>query len=142
MYTEIIQCFRTNRSTAINVLLLSLLFVALFSTSAIAFSTSAIAVDDAYLKALEVEAEKSADLNDNVDTKVNGQTKSNPGLPLDKKELMQFELELKASRPATYRFYKKLDSQEKTLVFTIYKEDQKMTRASKTVFDLYFDKNK
>ncbi|MCI0507817.1 MAG: hypothetical protein L0Z73_17140 [Gammaproteobacteria bacterium] len=100
-------------------------------------------MDDAYLKALEVEAERSSKLNNKVgDKSVNNAAPSKPDLPLDKNELMQFELELKTSRPATYRFYQKLDQQDQNRVLTIYKEDHKMTRASKTVFDLYFEKNK
>jgi hypothetical protein len=107
------------------------------------FGSSAFAVDDAYLKALEVEAERSAQLNEKpVNKNVNNAAPSTPDLTLDKQELMQFELELKTSRPATYRFYQKLDHQDQTRVLTIYKEDHKMTRASKTVFDLYFEKNK
>jgi hypothetical protein len=61
---------------------------------------------------------------------------------LNKKEFIQFEHVLQDSRPATYRFYQKLNDKEKTLVYSIYQKDHKLSRASKTVFDLYFEKNK
>lgn len=136
MYENIIHCCRTCCSILFRV------FVFPFCLTAL-FGSSAFAVDDAYLKALEVEAERSAQLNEKpVNKNVNNAAPSTPDLTLDKQELMQFELELKTSRPATYRFYQKLDHQDQTRVLTIYKEDHKMTRASKTVFDLYFEKNK
>jgi len=104
-------------------------------------STSAIAVDDSYLDALEKEAESSAHFNENGSA-VDDQQKPKAVSKLNKKEMMQFETELKTTRPATFRFYKKLDPQDKSAVFAAYKEDHKMTHASKTVFDLYFEKNK
>ena len=99
-------------------------------------SLSAFAADDDYLKALEVEAEKSAHLNEKGDN-----TKKNkPVSILNKNEFIKFEKVLRASRPATYRFYKKLNKQDKTVIYSIYKEDHKLTRASKTVLDIYFNK--
>ena len=129
MFRDFLLCYRTHCSVLF-------IFFTLFL-----FSASAIAVDDAYLDALETEAESSAHFNENGNA-VNGQTKSKAGLKLNKKELMQFETALKSARPATYRFYKKLDQQDRAAVFVIYKKDHKMTHASKTVFDLYFEKNK
>jgi len=99
---------------------------------------SAFAEDDAYLKALEVEAEKSADVRNSK--KKTG--KSNSQVTADQKEFKQFESAMKSRRPAIYRFYKKLNKEDKSIIFSIYQEDQKFTRASKVVFDLYFDKNK
>lgn len=99
----------------------------------------ALAVDEDYLKALEVEAEKSAQLGDKKQQKSN---KKNTKSILNKKEFIQFEHVLQDSRPATYRFYQKLNDKEKTLVYSIYQKDHKLSRASKTVFDLYFEKNK
>jgi hypothetical protein len=107
----------------------------------ILLSAPAIAADDAYLDALEKEAESSAHFNENGSA-VKGQQKAKAGSNLNKKEMMKFESELKSTRPATFRFYKKLDPQDKSAVFAAYKEDHKMTHASKTVFDLYFEKNK
>ena len=98
--------------------------------------TSSIAADDAYLKALEVEAEKSAHVSDADDTA----KQDEPVFVLDKNEMLKFESVLKSTRPATYRFYKKLNEQDKTTIFSIYKEDNKLTRASKTVLDIYFNK--
>lgn len=134
MYKDIFHLYRAFRSLAFSVFAISLLLIA-------TPSMPAFAVDDAYLKALEVEAEKSAHVGDSTGD-INGASKSKGGKKINQKEMMQFETELKSTRPATYRFYQKLDEQDQTAVFVIYKEDHKMTRASKTVFDLYFEKNK
>ena len=121
-------CFRKNTTIKYFTALLVIIFCAL--------STAALAADDAYLKALEIEAEKSAHVEDN-----NEKIKQDePVFVLDKNELLKFESVLKSSRPATYRFYKKLNEQDKTIIFSLYKEDNKLTRASKTVLDLYFNK--
>jgi len=125
--------YRAHRSFAI-AFLISFILMAVFATPA-------IAVDDAYLKALEVEAEKSAQVGNSTKS-INGSAQSKGGIQISQKEMMQFETELRSARPATYRFYKKLDQQDKTAVFAVYQEEHKMTRASKTVFDLYFEKNK
>ncbi|WP_455222365.1 hypothetical protein [Kaarinaea lacus] len=129
MFRDFFHCYRTH---------CSVLFIFF---SFYLFSASAIAVDDTYLDALEAEAESSAHFNENGSA-IDDQKKSEGGLKLNKKEMMRFETELKSARPATYRFYKKLDQQDKAAVFVIYKKDHKMTHASKTVFDLYFEKNK
>ena len=134
MHKDLFHLYRAFRSLAISVFTISLLLIA-------TPSIPAFAVDDAYLKALEVEAEKSAQVGDSTGN-VNGANKANSGIKINQKEMMQFETELKSTRPATYRFYQKLDEQDQTAVFVIYREDKKMTRASKTVFDLYFEKNK
>jgi hypothetical protein len=133
MQENIIHHYRTTRSIAFHLFAIVLLLIAIVPSSA-------IAVDEAYLEALEAEAENSAHVGSNK--AVNGASASKAGGQINKKELMQFEVELKTTRPATYRFYEKLDDQEKTAVFAVYSEDHKMTRASKTVFDLYFEKNK
>ena len=127
MYKDIIQ-FNWASKTPSKFLTLILLLV-LGSI----FSVSVFAADDAYLKELEVEAEKSE--------QVSNKPKSGKA-SADLKEFKQFESALKTRRPAIFRFYKKLNKEDKTIIFSIYQEDQKFTRASKVVFDLYFDKNK
>lgn len=97
------------------------------------------AVDDDYLRALEIEAEKSALVSKKPKST---NSKSKPAASADKKEFKQFEQAMQSRRPAIYRFYKKLDTEEKSIIFSIYQEDHKFTRASKVVFDLYFDQKK
>lgn len=135
MYKDIfyIDHYRAHRSFAVTFLIPFFLLAV--------FASPAVAVDDAYLKALEVEAEKSAQVDNNTKS-INGSAQSKGGIQINQKEMMQFETELKSARPATYRFYKKLDQEEKSAVFAVYQKEHKMTRASKTVFDLYFEKNK
>lgn len=98
------------------------------------------AADDTYLKELEIEAEKSAHVPNGQSTDLEIPNTINSNIP--DKAIKKFELTLKSSRPATYRFYERLDTEEQHEVYAIYNEDQKLTRASKMVFDLYFDKNK
>ncbi|HEY5603862.1 MAG TPA: hypothetical protein VIM41_12200 [Gammaproteobacteria bacterium] len=143
MYKYIYDFYLANYLVAIKAFLKTSIVALLLGAL---YSTAAIAVDDAYVKALEVEAKRSAQLNDNDGKKsvssVNGAAQSKQILPVENQELQQFELELKTSWPATYRFYKKLDPQDQSKVLTVYKEDNKMTKVNKTVFNLYFEKNK
>ena len=132
MCKSIFLLWRVVKSIPTKYVLLSLVFIAWFS------SASALAADDEYLKALEAEAKKSAPVNTKKTQKDN--TKINS--ILKKKEFIEFEKELQFSRPATYRFYEKLDDKEKTVIYSVYKKDHKLTKASKTVFDIYFEKNK
>jgi hypothetical protein len=133
MYKNFIQTSQTKKtSTGYFLILTFLLFVESI------FSTSALAADDDYLKALEIEAEKSASVNTNQ-SKPN---KNSFDILIDQKKFKKFESELRSRRPATYKYYRQLNAEEKSVIFSIYQEDQKFTRASKVVFDIYFDKSK
>lgn len=133
MYKDLIQTCQTKyTATGIFLILTLLLFMSC------TLSASVRAADDNYLKELEVEAEKSA----KVINKKSGSGNTNSKASLSQKEFKHFESTMKSRRPAIYRFYKKLNKEDKTIIFSIYQEDQKFTRASKVVFDLYFDKNK
>ena len=133
MYKYFIQTSQTKKTTTGNLLILTLLLCVGFM-----LATSAFAADDDYLKALEIEAEKSAEVSNNK-TKSN---KNNFDLLVDQKKFKKFESELKSRRPATYKYYRQLNAEEKSVIFSIYQEDHKFTRASKVVFDIYFDKSK
>ena len=131
MYKDLIL-FCLIKTTAVSkFFILSLLLFVSYTLSA-----SVHALDDTYLKELEIEAEKSAHV---INRK---KSNNNPAVPIGQKEFKTFESEMKSRRPAIYRFYKKLNEEDKTIIFSIYQEDKKFTRASKVVFDLYFDKNK
>ena len=131
MYKDfILHCQTKYTATGIILILTLLLFMSC------TLSASVRAADDNYLKELEVEAENSAQVTNQK------KSKNNSGLSVDQKEFKQFESAMKSRRPAIYRFYKKLNKDDKSIIFSIYQEDQKFTRASKVVFDLYFDKNK
>ncbi|WP_455219400.1 hypothetical protein [Kaarinaea lacus] len=133
MFKDIIQfCQSKYTATGIFFILTLLLFMS-FTLSA-----SVRAADDNYLKELEVEAENSANVSNKISNSSNTSSKASP----NQKEFKNFESEMKSRRPAIYRFYKKLNKEDKTIIFSIYQEDHKFTRASKVVFDLYFDKNK
>ena len=133
MCKDFIQTCQTKGTVPGNFLVLTLL---LFVGCILA--TSALAADDDYLKALEVEAEKSAE----VSNKKNKSNKNNSEVSIDQKKFKQFESALQSRRPATYKYYRQLNAEEKFLIFSIYQEDHKFTRASKVVFDIYFDKSK
>lgn len=131
MFKDFIQNCQTKYTAAGIFLILTLLLFMSFTLSA-----SVRAADDNYLKELEVEAEKSAVVSNKK------KSETNSAISVDKTEFKQFESAMKSRRPAIYRFYKKLNKDDKSIIFSIYQEDQKFTRASKVVFDLYFDKNK
>ena len=131
MYKYFTQTSHTKNTVTSNLPALALLiFIGCIST------TSALAADDDYLKALEIEAEKSAEVN------TNKSKSNNPAISIDQKKFKKFESELKSRRPATYKYYRQLNAEEKSVIFSIYQEDHKFTRASKVVFDIYFDKSK
>ena len=126
-----------NSYTPKTILITLILILCLLSLCA--GTTSAFAVDENYLEALEAEAADSAKLNSKNSGNKDGANKA-PSV-LNKKEFQEFESELQNSRPTTYRFYKKLQPEDKTAVFYIYKKDHTFTRASKIVLDLYFAQN-
>jgi hypothetical protein len=98
--------------------------------------TPPLYADDAYLKELEVEAKKLDADSKSKPLKSNGENV----LPVQKQR--KFELLLQSSRPSTYNFYQKLNQDEKNLVLLTYEQDNKLSSASKKVFELYFEKNK
>ena len=100
-------------------------------------STTVLAEEEDYLKALEAEAEDSA----KIDNSNNSNSKDKPKVEaiLNTKEFLQFEALLESNRPTTYRFYRKLKPTDRTVVYSIYKIDHKLKKASKIVLDLYFD---
>ena len=100
---------------------------------------NAPAADDAYLNALEAEAERSAKVSKQPTTKKS--TKQNKS-SVSSEFQIRFEQILENERPATYRFYTKLPDQAKSSVVEIYKQSNKISTASKKVFDLYFNQMK
>ena len=116
---------------------ISIFFLLLVSST---LSLPIFAADNTYLKELEIEAEKSAHVSNGQSSDIKLSNSANREIP--GKAIKKFEHTLKSTRPATYRFYKRLDTEEQHIVYTTYNEDQKLTRASKMIFDLYFEKNK
>lgn len=115
------------------------IFVVFLATS---FSTtaSANAQEDAYLKALESEAEElDASV---VSTSTNTSTESTAS---DKNALSarekEFSDKLKGMLPNTHLIYEKLTSTQKGLVVEAYfVNDKSMAEASKQIFNIYFNK--
>ena len=104
------------------------------------------AAEDAYLDALEAEAERSAKIPKKPPARSSSQAKGKSSeTKLNKANAefqIRFEQVLENERPATYRFYTKLPDQAKTSVVEIYKQSNKISTASKKVFDLYFNQMK
>lgn len=98
----------------------------------------AIAVDDDYLKALETEANNTASMANKPSPKPRVLKASGLSNSARKnfENLLQFEL------PSTYTFYSKLTSEQQVSVIKHYIQEQKISSASKLIFDLYFDHNK
>lgn len=89
---------------------------------------SVMAADDAYLKALEAEAESSAHVQENATS----------GKPKVKSLQEEFEERLMADRPNTFTFYQKLSPEDKAAVLITYKESGRLPTAARKVLDLYF----
>ena len=134
-------------------------------TVLVGYSGTASALDDAYLKELEAEANKTSNFKSNAHSPNNNTASSNTASKTSVKnnakttevkqqikkpsqsqtknvsiqdQLKSFEQLLKFERPSTYRFYKRLDLNEKKLVLKDYNESKKISTASKLIFDLYF----
>ena len=91
---------------------------------------NAWAVDEAaYLNELDAEAESSAHLRDKQPAAAPAKTK-NPQT--------EFEAQLKAERPNTFKFYMKLSVGDKAAVLKTYSEEGKLPPAARKVLDLYF----
>ena len=99
----------------------------------VSLSTSAWALDDNYLNALEVEAE------DTSHTKVPAEGGGNS---VDSGLKEEFENMLEARKPATYKFYKKLNADNKAKIVKFHQKEQKISVTSKKIFDLYFAQSK
>lgn len=90
------------------------------------------AADDNYLKALEAEAENSAQVKEKQAAAA-AQVQAKP-----KSLQEEFEEQLKADRPNTFNFYEKLSPEDKATVLMTYKESHKLPAAARKVLDLYF----
>lgn len=91
-----------------------------------------IAADDDYLSALEQEANNLSQT----------QKTAKPADKETKSQQARFEHLLKFERPSTYHFYTQLSVGEKKKVITTFKENKKLSVASKQIFDLYFEHKK
>lgn len=133
-----------------NTLLLQVVAGLMCSVAIASMPQRAPAADDAYLKALEVEANNSAKLTKKAKKSENktgsAQTKRQPKPSTavngekDVEKLLrnEFEQTLANERPATYTFYSKLPESDKSSVLETYKESKKISTTSKKIFDLYF----
>jgi len=108
--------------------------------------TATAADDDAYLDMLEQEAESSAQLSNNPTTsqkrRPTGKPKPATANPVNKDAQIKFEQLLQFELPSTYRFYTKLSLDDQDKVVKVFIKDNKLSSASKLIFDLYFDRNR
>lgn len=133
MCNKINYSFRSTENNLIRFLLSGILVVLSIS------STNTIAVDEEYLKALEVEAENSAKIGNGDEVKPNN--KPIIDSTISREKLLKFEAILEFNKPTTFRFYKKLKSKDKQAVFSAYKKDQSLKKIRKVVLDYYFEQN-
>lgn len=131
MCNKINYSFRSTENNLIRLLLSGILVVLSIS------STNTIAVDEEYLKALEVEAENSA----KIGNEVKPNNKPIIDSTISREKLLKFEAILEFNKPTTFRFYKKLKSKDKQAVFSVYKKDQSLKKIRKVVLDYYFEQN-
>ena len=101
----------------------------------LSWSYIAIGSDDAYLDAMEAEAQSSdTTLNtnqDNIETDLK-KTASN-------KKQLEFESKLSNELPTTYKSYNKLTEENKqTVISTYYETNKSMPTATRVLFSLYF----
>jgi hypothetical protein len=98
----------------------------------------AIAAEDDYLKALESEADDTGTLI----TKPSNNPQTGTAGAENNKVKENFEKHLEFELPSTYKFYTKLNPNDQNKVVRHYIEENKMSAASKLIFDLYFESNK
>jgi len=103
-------------------------------TLAIGVQGNVPAADNAYLKALEAEAENSA----HVQEKKAAAAAAAAAQAKPKSLQEEFEEQLKVERPNTFNFYEKLSPEDKATVLMTYKESHKLPPAARKVLDLYF----
>ncbi|RDH84532.1 MAG: hypothetical protein DIZ80_03405 [endosymbiont of Galathealinum brachiosum] len=101
----------------------------------IAWVNIAIASDDAYLDALEAEAESSNDIQSTKQV--------NKKFELEKitknKQKIEFESRLSKELPASFKTYRMLSEDNKQVVITTYFDsNQNMPVATRALFNLYF----
>lgn len=101
--------------------------------------------EDAYLKALEAEAEAIASLPLTGDEIPEPDSKQDQNTSDDKYQVQKetFEKDLQKSLPNTYTIYRKLPSEKKAIVVeTYYLNEMKMPVASRQIFNFYFNDRK
>ena len=103
----------------------------------------ALGSDDAYLQALEAEAEASSNINTAQAPSVSPAAgpSAQPGKPTDGDtvRMQEFEQRLSKQLPATFKTYRMLSSEDKRLVIDTYFENNKnMPVATRMLFNLYF----
>lgn len=125
-----------------------LLAIALFLPTvlvAMTMPTQAFSQEDAdYLKELDEEAKSSANLSKKktpatASTTTTGDSESVSKSELD--DIANFEKLLQFERPSTYRFFTRLNHNEKLNVIKDYNTHKKLIRSSTLIFDLYFKRN-
>ena len=100
----------------------------LLITLALAVPATVVAAEEDYLNQLAAEA-------DNTHT----QTINKKSLdPAEQKQLNQMEKMLANERPTTYKFYKKLTTENKEKVLKVHISKNKLSITSKAIMDLYF----
>lgn len=103
------------------------------------WSAPATSINNAYLDALDEEAELSSNLNPDI----NESAKPSPVNDIQQQQMQEYQLLLKNKYPATYNAYLKLDMENKKAVVSGYFEHEKnAAKASHILFNLYFESKK
>jgi len=115
----------------INKLSSSLTFVCIL------WSNIAIASDDAYLDAMEAEAESSS----NVQQAGQNNKKTEQKKSTKDRQKLEFEARLSNELPATFKTYRMLSKENKQIVISTYFDSNRsMPKSTRILFDLYFKK--
>lgn len=96
----------------------------------------AISSDDAYLDALEAEAESSSSLKSEPQPE-GGDAGQKPSI--QESQQQDFERTLKNQLPATFKTYRMLSPEDKLVVVeTYFANAESMPKATRVLFQLYF----
>lgn len=108
----------------------------------------AMAADDAYLKALEVEAHDLAVHNSSANQAGAPAAEASKDKPVPEVKVDtrkdEFETALKAELPNTFTIYTRLAPEQKSMVVeTYFAHDRKIAASSRQIFDFYlFDRKR
>lgn len=118
-------------------------WILIIVTTQVPFSTATAQTDDAYLKALEAEAEAIAAMPADASVVEEGEVNNSQADDNYRKQKESFEKYLQQTLPSTFTIYRKLPAEKKAVVVeTYYSNEMKLPVASRQIFNFYFNDRK
>ncbi|HEY9052291.1 MAG TPA: hypothetical protein VIQ03_12140 [Gammaproteobacteria bacterium] len=115
-------------------------WILIIITTQVSFSTVIAQTDDAYLKALEAEAEAIAAMPADASHIEYSDVHNNQADEKFRKQKESFEQVLQKTLPSTFTIYRKLSAERKAVVVeTYFSNEMKLPVASRQIFNFYFN---